>query len=1233
MWEELKSVGLIQQGCTLKDDIWIPDVDQEHNNNIEYRLNVDDMSFELYQGDVCYCPVSNVNGFRPSSITFKGRSPYSCNGKIVDVTKSEDWGNGIIESTADFESLHHYIKEHRPLMWDYLWGENNEFSSFLDDIYNYQDQCFFIQAEHTAQIDKEISAKYQNDYREHMINILACSTTMEMGVDIGQLQVVVMNSVPPYPANYKQRAGRSGRRASTQKSLSVTLCGSDSIGARTLRNPLKTIVNRPVTPPRVSLYENPTIVKRHINSYCLWMALKEYNRINQTNLSLTKQDIRTFYTNINYGSITKNGHTFPNKSEIYVNINGQTHYVFPSESDPFARKEFKITSNNPTFSLYEQFVNIILMTDPDDLTSLLEDTCFEGKEIDVLKSVLKDFEASTRKLYDEIAGIAVDLKDRVRVSKNDPNFVLSVLESNKGNRDNLCKVTGVVRLLLGYSKILDKRLLDHLCTSRFIPNANMPVDVIEFDVNYSSDNFYGLTEENNPSYSLKDALYQYSPGNNVILKNSIYTVGGMSIKGRYQKSGSYISLYRNSDATIISENKDEIPNPAKWDNYNREDLRILRPRSFMPDFSKNAKRVSSSFGTALVSKQLIGAEKWADTPGSLLFDTRASDSTPNARILYYNEGLGYGFCYCKRCGKIVPEYLKANKGKMFNPPGFNDCKSVNGELYHMKVHPEKGLKNICSKETQQLNGQAWVMRNMVIGDFIQTDFTEFKFYDENKNEETDERFLNTMGILICLAYSEKFGINRQDIDFTITSNKRLCVFDATPGGSGYCNKLVSQNLMFDIFKYCKQLLGSVKSNSELLDKYTIAYEYKMDRQGVSEWLDKEEKNRIRIPQEIVDSFEQLGGKNLRVSSLQEIELAVRYNLKNAPIHIFVSNEFNRYNFDYGNINWKALMHRSILSSNADKYLYVNGNVTHIPTSTKMLMQKLTLLFNEERNFSDSLGNGIYPLAFIDGVLYFTTEKDSSHMDARWASANVYQVNYDLSDKLSALSQLNIEIDEARECIFKIEKDNVRNSNVNPTSANIAQFASAETRAMNLIEQFSSKLRGNDQKLHVYYQDQHLKSELGIVAAFQFIEYFLNLFKEYSERDIEFDVTFELETYSELYNRNAIFSNLSEDDRNGEIERIFKTWVDKLPDGLNINQEGDCIRVLHRGQAPHWRNFTFECDGTILEIDPNGGIINEWFLDKFAGWDKTQPGSIDTTDRVPLYLKSDIKYSYELYLNN
>lgn len=70
--------------------------------------------------------------------------------------------------------------------------------------------------EHTAQITGDDRIELEKNFKapagESPTNVLACSPTLEMGIDVGQLDAVVLRNVPPRPDNYAQRGGRAGRR-------------------------------------------------------------------------------------------------------------------------------------------------------------------------------------------------------------------------------------------------------------------------------------------------------------------------------------------------------------------------------------------------------------------------------------------------------------------------------------------------------------------------------------------------------------------------------------------------------------------------------------------------------------------------------------------------------------------------------------------------------------------------------------------------------------------------------------------------------------------------------------------------------------------------------------------------------------------------------------------------------------------------------------------------------------
>ena len=66
--------------------------------------------------------------------------------------------------------------------------------------------------EHTAQLSNEKAREFQREFREGKIHVLSCSTTFELGVDLGNLDTIFLRDVPPEAFNYAQRVGRAGRR-------------------------------------------------------------------------------------------------------------------------------------------------------------------------------------------------------------------------------------------------------------------------------------------------------------------------------------------------------------------------------------------------------------------------------------------------------------------------------------------------------------------------------------------------------------------------------------------------------------------------------------------------------------------------------------------------------------------------------------------------------------------------------------------------------------------------------------------------------------------------------------------------------------------------------------------------------------------------------------------------------------------------------------------------------------
>lgn len=142
-----------------------------------------------------------------------------------------------------------------------------------------------IAAEHTAQLNTAQADEVFSRAEEHellfqdvdlglddtgrerpAIDVLSCTTTMEVGIDIGTLSGVSLRNMPPARANYQQRAGRAGRRGNAV--ATVTAFGSaDSHDEHYFSHPDQ-MIRGAVDDPTLTL-DNPEIARRHVTAYLL----------------------------------------------------------------------------------------------------------------------------------------------------------------------------------------------------------------------------------------------------------------------------------------------------------------------------------------------------------------------------------------------------------------------------------------------------------------------------------------------------------------------------------------------------------------------------------------------------------------------------------------------------------------------------------------------------------------------------------------------------------------------------------------------------------------------------------------------------------------------------------------------------------------------------------------------------------------------------------------------------
>ena len=120
---------------------------------------------------------------------------------------------------------------------------------------------------HSAQVSYEERQEREKRFKDGELPCLFCSPTMELGIDIADLQLLHLRNVPPTPANYAQRSGRAGRRG--DPALILTYCAANSGHDQYFFHHQDDIVSGIVRPPQID-FNNEDLIKAHLHA--IWLG-------------------------------------------------------------------------------------------------------------------------------------------------------------------------------------------------------------------------------------------------------------------------------------------------------------------------------------------------------------------------------------------------------------------------------------------------------------------------------------------------------------------------------------------------------------------------------------------------------------------------------------------------------------------------------------------------------------------------------------------------------------------------------------------------------------------------------------------------------------------------------------------------------------------------------------------------------------------------------------------------
>ena len=1186
LWEDVTREGgeLLQLSQSWDKDGQCFITDKQKDENAPYRLNLKNLCFKLYE-DVYLCDTNNdatqqhTVCLRPIENHFKNFAPYLGGNKVCQLKDEwhERWTAFPTEQGMSKEEVRLWAKEHRQILWNnHIWGENGVFENRLTDIYAKPN--LFIQAEHTAQVDKDVSRTLQTDFKEHTINILACSTTMEMGVDLGNLEVVMLTSVPPMPSNYKQRAGRSGRNNKV-KSACITLCGSDAIGLRTLFNPLPSIISRPVCVPMVDLM-SPQVVQRHANSY----LIRSFGVFKDGDCGgrLT-QAVYNYYSN------------FIGRKE------GNHAVVVKPEDNEECSPNNKL--GEQTGTMYEVFNQKCMNALDDDiregLEQLLRGTVYDGMVTEVVDNALKD----NKRCYTELNMKLEDLKFAFKDATNDKFRTL---------------------LKMQYYEVLLERLLNFWATHRFTPNANMPVEVLSLDLNsLGSSTAYRPTASSNPSYGLREAIAQYAPGNSIVVDGVVYMVRGVQFANMYQGARSFKQIYRNSEKCVI-DNASSLDNKQRWNVNGKEGLELVQPVGFVPDMNEDKSRVIDNNRYTHVNAQLIGTTDWADlVTEPHLFSVRSNRDSGYAHILYYNEGIGYGYCMCSKCGRTVLETDVADPDDTLGSLPYDMNTRVHKKknpddpdkpLYHFAVAGKDARKYCVGSHDSTA-----IRRNIIIGGLIQTDFSEIRIRHKGQkkwmNNRVEDSLLFTLGIVLTQALLDTLGKERGAVDFAVMPNGHLCLFDTNPGGAGYSNQLSNLPLMKDVINAAKtMLLEARRRNSKdfLLNKFTLRYIDQVDIDAALDWIKEEEEARGVLPEEVA-------AVSAEASETSNVSMAEAYASEVQETVFFTQDDFETWNY-VGDHGWRTHFFNKLGIKDKKTTLCVLRNSNRdIPEpcidtlrSVKDGWAKAVVEMPMQ-----TFGKSVYPIAYIGKTLYFTNNAENANLNDAWSNQTLYCARMDNICTRATPVDCSYKPNTKIVILDDADTGQIKTKDL---------FAILRKASDGIIDKFVNHCKQQEAPLTISYQDEHLKSVMGMVLTLQTIGGIVKAIGK------DFTLEFLMEVYSDLNYRGTVTANLQDNaQRDAVLGDLAEGWLNDLDNDNHVNGQLVPIQSRPYNKLPHWRVLTMECAGKRLSIYPDGGFANGW--DMLRDWTVNSKRftieNTDTRDVIVLKRRQNIKFDISL----
>jgi len=993
-----------------------------------YSLNLNTLTFSL-PSEAWACPLTH----RQFDTTFRGLTPYlptkvlerdyRCQKIRIPKLSSLKTDGSAVPKLNQIRQLINENTDIQLLRQENLWTDINDRTA--------EGGFYYRTAEHSAQQSSTKLETYEGMFKKGKINVLNCSTTMEMGVDIGGISAVVMNNVPPHPANYLQRAGRAGRR-SEARAIAYTLCKADSHNQRAFAQPKWPFVTA-IPAPSITL-SSDRIVQRHVNSLLLALFLRTQT---VSNGDRTKLTVEWFF-------------------------GGGEESPCRQFNDWLGSQPYKIDGH---------------------IKELVKGTGLAGRSwasiADDALTILTGIEERWIKEY-------IKLNEKLIAAKDEPYKKALSLELKRHEGEYLLRDLAARAFLPGYGFPTNVVSLNTYNIEDFKNNKQQKEDKSR------EDNIF--TSKEQPARGLDIAIREYAPGAQVVIDGRVYRSAGIGLHwhsgGAINEAQKFDIACRcsNCGAAEVIENAYSNGDDVKCSHCSHdiafsEQKMVLRPSGFVTDFYEPTSNDISSQKFIRVERPRIQLEgETIALPDSRCGYIRFGHQ---GSVFYHSSGEHEkGYAVCLSCGRAESMLPDGEIPLMLRPD--KDHRPVGGIT---GSHKDKDCSGAAVKKNIYLGYQT---QTDVLELFLKSPKSGQWLSDSNEHQVIATTLTVVLRDAIAdelgIASTEMGFSVRLDKDLSSgTGRSVIQLFDQVSGGAGFV--LAGLSDVVTLLKKAEDKLNC-RANCDnvcsccLTGQDSRVEQEELDRKAALQWL---KENEYIMHLALPDAFSIIPGATYCSVDPQRFIRSV-INKGAQAIQISLRGDIREWD-----LNQAAFRNRILTWSVVDGLKVSLGIEAHQPLSEEVkrslsALSKLGIQVFQTDERWNNYGVPLVAQVCKDDIAFslFSSEEKSSVPGEHWLATDDSSL-WVSSNMLNPLSLTTIDttgwdVIEAGAKVLEITTE--LNGSVQSLPMRLNKLFSAQAPDLfNLIE--------NDQAVSISYSDRYLKSPWSLVLLGGFLMHFKN----------------------------------------------------------------------------------------------------------------------------------------------